>query len=157
MQNGSPKSNIVITDASCFILLDKIKAISILQSLFNTVITTPEIEAEYGKRLPPWVLVTPVKDRELLYNYAETVDIGEASAIALANEVDSPTLILDDMKGRKLADRLSLNYTGTIGLLILAKQRGIIHSLAEHFDQIKKTNFRYPEHLLQALLDKYEG
>ena len=61
------------------------------------------------------------------------------------------------MRGRKLASKLSLPYTGTIGLLILAKERGIIHSLSECFDQVKRTNFRFPEALLRALLEKFES
>ncbi|MGY4384011.1 putative nucleic acid-binding protein [Pedobacter sp. UYP24] len=156
ISSESPNTSIVITDASCFILLDKIGRLSILQSLFSNVITTPEIAFEFVKRLPFWVEVIAVKDRELLYDYADIVDIGEASAIALAAEIPSPTLVLDDIRGRKLADKLSLAYTGTIGLLILAKERGIIHSLSDCFDQIKLTNFRFPEAIMRALLEKYE-
>jgi predicted nucleic acid-binding protein len=94
------KPNIVITDASCFILLDKINALDLLKDLYSTVLTTPEIAVEFKKRLPDWVQVIAVANRERLYDYADNVDIGEASAIALAFEVDNPTLILDDMKGR---------------------------------------------------------
>lgn len=81
------------------------------------------------------------------------MDIGEAIAISLAAELPSSTLILDNMHGRKLASKLSLPYTGTIGLLILAKERGIIRSLSKCFDQGKLINFRFPE----ALLEKYES
>lgn len=157
MSSDYPNTSIVITDASCFILLDKLDKLSILQLLFSKVTTTPEIAAEFVKRLPIWVEVVAVRDRELLYDYADIVDIGEASAIALAAELPSPTLILDDMRGRKLASKLSLPYTGTIGLLILAKERGIIPSLSECFDQVRRTNFRFPEAVLRALLEKYES
>jgi len=157
MYSESKDNSIIITDASCFILLDKIDRLSILQSLFSRVITTPEIAFEFVKRLPSWVEVIAVQDRERLYDYADIVDIGEASAIALAAEVPLPTLILDDMRGRKLATRLSIPFTGTIGLLILAKERGIITSLSDCFDLIKLTNFRFPEVLMQALLERYES
>ena len=52
----------VITDASCFIILNKIESLSLLNQLFTTVITTPEIEAEYGN-LPEWVTILPVKNK----------------------------------------------------------------------------------------------
>lgn len=84
MSIESPSINTVITDASCFIILDKINGLFVLESLFSQVITTPEIAAEYGKRLPAWVEVRAVANRDLLYDYTERVDIGEASAIALA-------------------------------------------------------------------------
>jgi len=156
MSSGSPTVSTVITDASCFILLDKIDGLFILESLYSFVVTTPEIAAEYGKRLPIWVEVRAVRNRELLYDYAERVDIGEASAIALASEVPSPLLILDDLRGRKLADRLRLNYTGTVGILVLARKRGIINGLRSHFDRIRATNFRVPERLLKALEETYD-
>ena len=157
MSNGSPTTNTVITDASCFIILDKIGGLSILASLFSRVITTPEIAAEYGKRLPVWVEVRAVENRDLLYDYAERIDIGEASAIALAFEVSFPLLIIDDLRGRKLAEQLHLDYTGTVGVLVLARQRGIINDLRSHFDRIRATNFRVPERLLKALEKTYDS
>lgn len=66
MLNESPSVNTVITDASCFILLDKIDGLHILESLFSRVVTTPEIAAEYGKRLLFWVDVRAVANRDLL-------------------------------------------------------------------------------------------
>lgn len=150
-------TNTVITDASCFILLDKIDALNVLQSLYGQVVTTPEIAAEYGKYLPEWVKIQAVIDLDLLYTYAEIVDIGEASAIALASEVSSPSLIIDDFEGRKLAQSLQLDFKGTIGVLTLAKERNIIPSLKLYFDKIKTTNFRIPMNFLQTLLDKYEN
>jgi len=67
MSNESPPANTVITDASCFIILDKIDGLFILESLFSNVITTPEVAAEYGQRLPAWVEVRAVENRSLLY------------------------------------------------------------------------------------------
>jgi len=156
MSSESPTVSTVITDASCFILLDKIDGLTILESLYSFVITTPEIAAEYGKRLPAWVEVRAVENRDLLYDYTEKVDIGEASAIALASEIPSPLLILDDLRGRKLADQLRLDYTGTVGVLTLARKRGIIDSLHSYFDRIRATNFRIPERLLKALEETYD-
>ena len=54
------QDKIVITDASCFILLDKIGGLDLLNSLYKHIITTPEIAAEYKKRLPKWVEVISV-------------------------------------------------------------------------------------------------
>ena len=54
------ESNIVIADTSCFILLDKINELSILQKLFHTITTTPDIAAEFRKELPGWVKIKDV-------------------------------------------------------------------------------------------------
>jgi predicted nucleic acid-binding protein len=120
MWKGPRAINTIITDASCFILLDNIGGVEVLQKLYKQVITTTEIAAEYGKELPQFVSVKAVENRDLLYWYAEVVDIGEASAMALANEVISPLLILDDLAARKLAEQLQMPFTGTIGVLVFA-------------------------------------
>ena len=67
-------------------------------------------------------------------------------------ETISPLLILDDLKGRKLAAQLNLEYTGTLGILILAKQQGIIPSLKVYFEKIKETDFRISPSLLTSIL-----
>lgn len=54
------------------------------------------------------------------------LDIGEASALALCTELDPALLIIDDLKARKIAHRLGLIYSGTLGLFLQAKERGII-------------------------------
>ncbi|MDB5004194.1 MAG: hypothetical protein JWQ34_2419 [Mucilaginibacter sp.] len=143
----------VITDTSCFILLNKIDAFPILNKLYSNILTTTEIAHEFGKPLPKWIQIRTVSDRTLLANYAEKVDIGEASAIALAMELSSPLLILDDLKGRNLASQLNLKYTGTLGILILAKQQGIIPMLKPYFERIKLTDFRVSLTLLQTILE----
>jgi predicted nucleic acid-binding protein len=56
------------------------------------------------------------------------IDKGESSAIALALETPQSTIILDDFKARKIAEKLGLNVTGTLGVIIKAKLRGIIPS-----------------------------
>jgi predicted nucleic acid-binding protein len=144
--------NIIITDTNCFILLDKIEALFILNALYSNIVTTPQIATEFGKALPPWITIKPVSDQSLLKKYSEKVDIGEASAIALAMEIDNPLLIIDDLKGRKLASQLELSYTGTIGVMILAKQKGLINSLRQYFEKIKETDFRISPELLERIL-----
>jgi predicted nucleic acid-binding protein len=152
MSQEFQNDNAVITDTSCFILLDKINAFSILRSLYKNVITTPEIKSEFGKPLPDWIQIKSVTNKQLQNIYTSKVDIGEASAIALAMELNSPLLILDDLKGRKLAYQLNLKFTGTLGVLILAKQEGIIALLKPYFDKIEKTDFRITPDLLQRIL-----
>ena len=70
------------------------------------------------------------------------IDKGESSAIALALETPNSTKILDDYKARKVAERLGLTFTGTIGVIIKAKLSGIIPSIKPILEKIKQTDFR---------------
>lgn len=75
-----------------------------------------------------WFQVQQVKDRYKQQLLEMQIGKGEASAIALALETADNVLILDDWKARRLAERLGLSVTGTLGVLIKAKNTGIIPS-----------------------------
>jgi predicted nucleic acid-binding protein len=83
-----------------------------------------------------------------------SVDKGEASAIALAIELDDCLLIIDDLKGRKFAMQLVLSIIGTVGIILDAKLAGIIPSVKPLLDKIKETNFRISEKLEAMILNK---
>jgi predicted nucleic acid-binding protein len=142
----------VITDASCFILLDKIDSLPLLQTLFKTVTTSVEVAQEFGKPLPDWVQIKAVQDKNFQSALFLQVDAGEASAIALAAENQPSLLIIDDLKGRKLAQKLNLTITGTLGLLLTAKKEGLIPRIEPIFDKIQSTNFRIAPSLLESIL-----
>ncbi|MDR0926474.1 MAG: DUF3368 domain-containing protein [Ignavibacteria bacterium] len=143
----------IISDASCFIVLSKIDSIELLHSVYGTIITTPEIAAEFGEPLPNWVTIENVKNIHKQQLLELNVDKGEASAIALALDTPNSTIILDDYKARKVAQTLGLKITGTIGVIVKAKLDGIIPSIKPLINSIKRTNFRItPELELQSLI-----
>ena len=54
------------------------------------------------------------------------VDAGEAAAIQLAEELGVDILVTDDAPARLLAERRGITVTGTLGVLYLARERGLI-------------------------------
>jgi predicted nucleic acid-binding protein len=82
------------------------------------------------------------------------LDKGEASAIALSLELDNSIVIIDDLKGRNVAERLNLRYSGTFGLILKAKQIGIIQSVKPILTKIRETNFRFSEKLFKVILEQ---
>jgi len=142
----------IISDTSCIIVLDKIGELNILKELYGTVIVTKEIQEEFGSTLPGWFEIKEVKDLNYQKILETIVDKGEASAIALTLELDNPVLIIDDLKGRKLAKKLNLNITGTLGIILKAKEKGIIKSTKGVFEKLKQSNFRISEKVETELL-----
>ena len=142
----------IISDTSCLILLDKIGELDLLYKLFGTIITTNEVAAEFGLQLPPWIEIKETKDKNYQTIIEASVDKGEASAIALAIEIEDSLLVIDDLKGRKFAHQLGLRITGTIGIIIDAKLSGIIPSVKPLLTKMKQTNFRLSEKLEQIIL-----
>lgn len=123
-----------------------------LRLVYGKVTTTSEIAEEYGEELPEWVDIVSVKDKSRQRILELQLDKGESSAIALALESEDSTIILDDIKARRIADKLGLIFTGTIGFVIKAKLSGIIPSIRPILEKIKQTNFRLSREIeLQAL------
>jgi len=150
-------SKTIISDTSCFIVLSKIGQMELLQQLFGNIVTTPEIADEFGEDLPDWVEIVSAKDKYKQQLFEVQIDNGEASAMALALEIENSLLIIDDYKARRLAHTLNIDYTGTIGIIILAKQKGIINSIKPVLEKIKATNFHISADLeLQALIQAKE-
>jgi predicted nucleic acid-binding protein len=122
--------------------------------VYGTVSTTPEVVCEFAEPLPAWVSVKAVLDRKYVEFLETIVDRGEASALALAKEVELPLLIIDDLKARKLATKLNLKYTGTLGVIHKAKQMGVIEKIKPVLDQLIATNFKIADRILDELLLK---
>lgn len=143
---------IVISDTSTLIILHKINELNILKLVYGELITTPEIAEEFGEKLPDWITVQPVTD-EKYQRFLETqVDRGEASAIALASEFEDVTLLLDDLKARKLAVKLKLKTTGALGVIHKAKQMSIIPKVKPLIDKLLLTNFRISNNIIDEIL-----
>lgn len=143
---------VIISDTSCFIVLTNIGELDLLQKVYEHVVTTIEVVTEFGEILPDWVRIERVNDRYRQQLLEMQVDKGEASAIALALEIPGCTIILDDYHARKVAEKLRLNYTGTIGVIIKAKIKGLIVSIKPLLSKIRQTDFRITNEIEQQAL-----
>ena len=145
---------IVISDTSCLILFHKIGELELLRKVYDFVSTTPEVAQEFSEELPDWIIIETVKDKKYQEFFETQVDWGEASAIALAKEKDCPLLLLDDLKARKLASKLNLRFTGTLGVIHKAKQIGVIEKVKPIIEKLLSTNFRISDNVIAELLRK---
>ncbi|SDC63117.1 hypothetical protein [Niabella drilacis] len=72
----------IISDTSCFIILNNIGELGLLQKVYGHIAATPEIAIEYGDPFPEWVEILVVKDTYRQQLLEMQVDKGESSAIA---------------------------------------------------------------------------
>jgi len=146
---------IIIADTSCLIVLDKVGLLDLLNKIFGVVVITHQVFEEYGKILPSWVKIEEPNTANPIQKILETtLDKGEASSIALAMGYENPLLIMDELKGRKLAKSLGLHVTGTLGVLIIAKSMNLIPAIKPILERIKSTNFRISPELEELILVK---
>ena len=153
---------LVIADTGPINYLILIGDIEILPALFEKVILplavkdelanqdTPLIVRNWIAAAPPWI---ELRHTSLVLTDAAIADLGagETEAIALATELNADLLLMDDRRGVAVAVQKGLVVTGTMGLLARAASKGII-DLAEAFDRLKRTNFRYRQETMDNLL-----
>ncbi len=83
-----------------------------------------------------------------------SLDVGERTTIELADVIDADLILMDDRDGVSFARAHGFAVTGTLGVLDLAAQRGLI-DLLKTFTRLRATTFRYRQGLLDALLAQH--
>jgi predicted nucleic acid-binding protein len=146
---------IIISDTSCLIALSNIGLLHILNDLYGEVIITSEVSSEFGSKLPDWIIIHEVKDRLKQKDIENRLDKGEASSIALALEIPNAILIIDEIKGRNIAKSLNIEIIGTVGILLLANNKGLINDVLSVILKLVNKGFRLSDKLIDKLIEKY--
>lgn len=129
----------VVTDSTCLIGLERIGRLDILPALFDPILMPPEVAREFGSTLP-WLQTEALTSNLLVAVLRLLVDAGEAEAIALASEKGC-RLISDDKQARAVAKRLGVAMIGTAGILVRAKQEGVITEIKPILDDLEINSF----------------
>jgi predicted nucleic acid-binding protein len=145
---------VVLSDTSCLIALDNIGELDLLRKSYQSIIITQEVADEFGEPLPDWITVQRIVDSQKQQLLEFQIDIGEASSIALALELSADLIIIDDNKARQIARKLGLTITGTLGVIIKAKDSGKVPSIKPILDKLQRTNFRLSDALVNAALEQ---
>ncbi|HLM61743.1 MAG TPA: DUF3368 domain-containing protein [Pyrinomonadaceae bacterium] len=129
----------VVSDSTCLIGLERIGELNILPALFDPIMIPPEVEREFSSKFS-WLQTENLTNNLLVAALHLTVDAGEAEAIALASEKNC-LLISDDKQARAAAKRLGVAIIGTVGVLVRAKQNGVISAIKPILDELELNNF----------------
>lgn len=93
------------------------------------------------------------EDSLLVRSFSATLHSGESECLALAMEHPGSLLILDDLSARAVASANDLPFTGTLGVLSIAKSQGHVTALAPVLHDLKAlARFWISPQLEQAIL-----
>lgn len=143
---------VIISDTSTLIIFQKIDEMNLLFSIYGELLTTSEVAYEFGDVLPDWIKIEAAKDKKYQDFLSTQVDLGEASAIALATEFEDALLLLDDLKARKLAKRMGFKISGALGVIHKAKELLIIERVKPIINKLILTDFRISENIIKDFL-----
>ena len=152
---------IVVSNSSVIIALARICRLDLLEKLFGKIIVPKAVWREVTVGGKPghekvlragFIRVEEVHDRRLTMLLKELVDDGEAEAITLALEVDANVLLVDDRDARSMAKKLGLQVMGTLGVLALAKHRGLIPEVKPIVEELIESGFWISKRILEEFL-----
>jgi predicted nucleic acid-binding protein len=132
---------IVVSDTSPITALLAVEQTELLKQLFGEVVIPSAVETELLRThptLPAWLRVQSLQNSVKANLYARSVDRGEAEAIALAEELHADHLLIDERKGRRLAQKQGLLVVGLLGVVLLAKRANLIPSARALLEELDR-------------------
>jgi len=150
---------VIVSNASPLIVLLKINKLSILKDIFEKIVISEavykEITAKEHDKLIfdklEWIEARSVRNIEMTALLEKLIDKGEAEAIILARELNA-TLLIDDAKARKYAKLLNIEVIGTLGLLKIAKRRGLVRSVKKVINSMLAEGYYIEDKLVRKIL-----
>lgn len=156
----------VVVNTTPLIALALIGKLDLLQQLYGQVVMPSAVQAEVfaggprgigsaEMREAPWLHAVSLQDprrADLLVD----LDRGEAEVIALAQELNADLVILDERLARRHAKRAGLTLTGTLGVLLKAKQVGLVDAVAPLIEQLRLGGIRLSDAVIAEVLELAE-
>ncbi|GGA54772.1 DUF3368 domain-containing protein [Okeania sp. KiyG1] len=154
---------IIVSDTTPISELAKVKHLDLLPQIFGKVVIPQGVFNELQKGTHPvakfvqnlsWLEVVTVNNQQLVEELQKSFNLhlGESEAIALAEEIGASQLLIDEKAARKVAMARKLPLIGTVGILLLAKRRGLLESVKDILNEMQVKGTRISVKLYEQVL-----
>ncbi len=151
----------IISNTTPIISLLKVDKLNLLKELYERVIvpTAVYLEIENGKEKQyyqdltqiDWIEIQEIRNPDSRAYFLD-LDDGEAEVLILAKELNADLVIMDEIMGRRYSKQLEFNLTGTIGILLKSKEKGLIESIKDLLTELmKKGTWLSPKLISKAI------
>jgi predicted nucleic acid-binding protein len=155
--------SVVVSDASPLINLARVGHFDLLTAFYGRIVIPQAVYDEVvvrgqsrdGSREvkeTSWIEVRVPQDELAVRALATEIGRGEAAAIILAQELQAALLLIDEIRGRRVAQQLGLRVRGTIGILARAKREGRILNLRQVLDLLRARGTWIDQRLYEEVL-----
>jgi hypothetical protein len=152
----------VVVDTGPLVYLAQLDRLNLLRELYEPYIPPGVLDeinvwTHKAQRLilsavDRWLTVRSITDIGLCEHLLPQIDLGEAEAITLAVDLGASRILLDDQDARRSARLYGLEPMGTLGLLLEAKQQGLLVAVRPEIERLAQTNFYFSAVLAQEIL-----
>ncbi len=137
---------------SCLKLLEKLYGeVLIPETVCREFLATEYEIRQKALTNAPWIKPTRLKNPQQVLLYT-SLDRGEAEVLALANELAARLVIIDERKARSYAKRLGLPLTGTLGVVLTAKEKGLISAVKPLINNLVNEGFYVSPELVRKAI-----
>ena len=155
---------IYVSDTSPLIFFSKINKLDVMRQIFYQINIPNEVANEIqGKKdtaaaeilKANWIVTREVKNVSLVNALTKEYghDKGEVEAVILSRELGANLLVVDDSAGRDLARSYQIKITGTLGVLAVARQKGLVSKIRPLVrDLLLHHNYRISASVLLSVL-----
>ncbi|MCA9968810.1 MAG: DUF3368 domain-containing protein [Anaerolineales bacterium] len=144
-----------VTNASPVIALHQLGQLQLLSNLLgDSILVPPAVSNEIitVQPRPDWLQEYPLRQPIGPQILRASLGAGESAAIALALELNSTLIVLDDRPARRLAKALGITVIGTLGLLLAAKRHGHVDAVRPLLDSLRQRGFYVSDALYDLVL-----
>jgi len=137
----------VVSNNTPLVALAHLGRLDLLQELFGTVLIPTAVHHEFlgvdqraRRELlenSSWLGIARLKQPRRVHAY-RGLDQGEAETLALAEEKEARLVLIDEKKGRAVAHRMGFPLLGTLGILLLAKEKMLLPSIGKEVKKLQK-------------------
>lgn len=151
---------VIISDTGPLLALAGVEQLVILKTLFKTVLVPNAVYQEcLAKTDRAAVLIEQAIDQGWLKvelvtsteDFPLCLGAGEQEAMQLAINYEQVLLIMDDRLARREAMQRQLNFVGTVRVLWLAQQQGLLSNAAQVIDAMAANGYHISKKLLDEL------
>lgn len=153
----------VVVNSTPLLVLGNIGQLDILQKMYGKIVIPEAVFHEVTEKddaasqavleARNWIQVETIRNSSEYALYRARLHAGEVETMILAQqEPTADIVVLDDNAARKTAEFLGLKVTGTIGILVKAKQNGIIQQIKPLLNEIKQNGFFISDRLMNMIL-----
>lgn len=147
--------SLVVCDAGPLIALSQIGRLHLLPNLFENIVAPPAVLSEISRTVqkPDWLEERSISGIPRAIVASAILGTGEKEALALAVEIRADRILIDESRGRRVAQRLGLNVVGTLGLLAAGKRVGLVSTVRPLVDElVNKHNFWLTPEVIEKTL-----
>lgn len=155
----------VVCDTNIIIDFAKIHRLDLLKRIFKEAMIPAEVkeellaeergetgEEDIRKAINEWLKVENVKDTFALESLKSHIGNGEAASIVLYKEKKADFLAINDLKARGVAQAMGVTIIGTLGILRMAKDSGLLNEIKPLLDELRKIGAYISAELYKRIL-----